>query len=156
MTFSISFSKTKEANYCKGFITLGQFTETFYSCLTHFDRGQYKRQWMKAVSGVVSQREITALFKSIDIDADGVGTLWLYSLIPSEFAGDRETKRLGLMFFPEQKDGGVYETERCLNVTVRSSNFERRIYEEFEGGIKNELALYYLDLAAPERFFWVP
>jgi len=154
MNFSILFLGNDDSQSCKGSILLGEHAETFQSCLKDFSRDQYEQQWLNALRIVLRDRRPTALFQSVDIVDDGVGTLWLYPIIPSEFAGDTAEKRLRLSDFPRRDDAGVYLGERFMPVTVKASNFERRFYEEFEDGSKgDELAFYYLDLTAPERFF---
>ena len=85
---------------------------------------------------------------------NGIGTLWLYPIIPSEMAGELGDAKSRLSDFPSNEDGGIYITERFMPVTVKASNFEQRHYYWFEDGSRGEeLALYYLDLSAPERFF---
>ncbi|SHE93812.1 hypothetical protein SAMN05444273_103205 [Litoreibacter ascidiaceicola] len=151
MKFSIQFSSN---NGCNGSITLGEHLETFRSSFGCFSRAQYEQQWINALKIILEERRPTALFVSVEIGDDGVGTLWLYPIVASEFAGDTDDKRMRLSDFPDQEDAGVYIGERFMPVTVDVSNFERRIYLEFEDGSKgDEIALYYLDLSAPERFF---
>lgn len=151
MRFSIQFSSDED---CNGSISLGDHLETFHSSIDHFSRDQYEQQWINALRITLEERRPTALFQNVEIGDDGVGTLWLYPIVASEFAGDTDSKRLRLSDFPKQEDAGVYIGERFMPVTVDVSNFERRIYLEFEDGSKgDELALYYLDLSAPERFF---
>jgi len=151
LAFSIQFSGDRDGD---GWISLGNHTETFQSSFSHFSRAQYERQWKQALKTALEDRRPAALFQNVAIGDDGVGTLWLYPIVASECAGDTENKRRGLKNFPEQQDDGVYISERFMPVTVDVSNLKRRIYLEFEDGTTgHELALYYLDMSAPERIF---
>ena len=151
MDFSIHFqSGSRETEAA---ITLGAI-ETFYPNLESFTQADYERQWNDAVRLCLRERKCVALFASAEIAKDGIGTLWLYPLIPSEIAGEVESARSRLEGFPSEEDAGAFIGERFMPVTIKASNFERRIYEWFEDGSRgDELALYYLDLSAPERFF---
>ncbi|NRP13025.1 hypothetical protein XMM379_000820 [Aliiroseovarius sp. xm-m-379] len=154
MSFSISFNRSDKAVAGTGEISLGRQSETFSSCFKHFDLKQYEAQWKSALRITLTERRTSALFSSIELDDDGVGRLWLYSVIPSELAGDTASKRARLTDFPAQEDAGIFIGQRFMNVTVNISNFERRIFETYaDGSHGDELALYYLDLSAPERFF---
>lgn len=154
MTFSIRYLEDEDGQSNLGKILLGEHNETFYSNLKDFSRYQYEQQWLTALRIVLKERRTAALFQSVDIGEDGFGTLWLYPIVPSEFAGDTDQKKQRLKNFPEIEDAGVYLGERFMPVTVKASNFERRFYSEFEDGSKgDELSLYYLDLSVPERFF---
>lgn len=154
MSFNIGFSDHFDGDVCEGSISLGKRNETFHAGLNTFSRSDYVRQWESALKTVLVERRTTALFYNVDIGQNGVGTLWLYPMIPSEWAGDTESKRARLRNFPECDDAGVYICERFVNVTVDPLNFEQRFFEEFEDGSQGEeLALYFLDLACPERIF---
>lgn len=150
----IRFSDDQDGIFGHGYISLGDYVENFYSCLNDFSREQYKQQWINALKMILEERRTTALFQSVEVDGDGVGRLLLYPVVPSELAGNTDFKKSHLSDFPTQENAGVYIGERHMSVTTKASNFERRIYLELEDGSRgHELALYYLDLAAPERFF---
>ncbi|OUS38322.1 hypothetical protein A9Q94_02675 [Rhodobacterales bacterium 56_14_T64] len=154
MTFTVSFSDEVMTDQAKGSISLGDNLETFYSDLRSYSCEEYKAQWKAAISTSMRERRTTTLFKSVDLDGSGVGRLWLYSIVPSEIAGDTPKKQTQLEDFPACISDGVYLTERFMNVTVRHKSFNKRIYLQYEDGtFGEELALYFLDLAAPERFF---
>ncbi len=137
----------------RGEITLGDRLETFSADTRHFAPDRYERQWRRALEMALVGREVAALFHSVSLDADGVGQLWLYPVIPSELAEIPEAARRQTASW-QGDDGGVYLAERFLHVTTEPDNFRRRIYTEFEDGTRGEeLALHFLDLDAPERVF---
>lgn len=154
MVFSICFTDDDDPQFLQGSISLGEHLETFHASLKDFSRDQYEQQWSNAMRVALTERRPTALFQSVNIRDDGVGTLWLYPIVPSELAVGTDDKILSMSDSPKRDGAGVYLCERFMSVTVKASNFEQRIYEEFEDGSKGaELALYYLDLAAPERYY---
>ena len=135
-------------------MVLGEFEEVFEASFEQFSRDQYQRQWREAVRLVLKERRTAALFYNVEIGDEGMGCIWLYPIVPSEFAGITEGERAHLSDFPAQEDAGIYVGERFMFVTVDVSNFKRGLYREYEDGSKaDEIALYYIDLSAPERFF---
>ncbi|WP_370303333.1 hypothetical protein [Pseudooceanicola sp.] len=154
MSFSISFHGEPTGEACEGSISLGEFAETFHADLRSFSRQRYEQQWSDAVKAVLSDRKVVCLFYNVELNEEGYGLLWTYPIVPSELAGDTLSKKKRLENFPDREDDGVYVTERFLNVTVKSENFERRLFWEFEDGSQGEeISLYYLDLSVPERLF---
>ncbi len=154
MVFSIKFTDQIESNFYHGQIDIGAFCETFETHLNDYTLDQYRHQWKDALSILIKEREPVALFTSINLDGDGIGILWMYWLVPSETAGDANYRREQLDDYPKQADAGYYVGQRFMFVTTEARNFERRIYLEYADGSKGqELALYYLDLSAPDRIF---
>jgi hypothetical protein len=155
MSFFIRFHADEdEDGACFGSVSLGDDTEDFRTILDHFSRDQYEAQWRNALRIVLAERRPVALFTSVKLGDDGLGRVWLFPIIPSELAGERVTMRPYLRDFPEPEDAGVYVCAGFRHVTVTAANFEKRIYLEFVDGTRGEdLSLYFLDLATPERFF---
>lgn len=154
MAFSIKFRDKIESNFYHGQIEIGAFCETFETHLNDYTLEQYQRQWKDALSILITERTPVALFTSVNLDEDGIGFLWMYWLAPSETAGDASYRREQLVDYPKQADAGYYVGPRFMFVTTEARNFERRVYLEYaDGSQEQELALYYLDLSAPDRIF---
>lgn len=91
----------------------------------------------------VQDRKVSALFFNVDLEVDGTGWLWFFTLIPSE-----ETA------LEERSDTGVFITQRFVPVCTQPGSFLTRRFLEYEDGTKGEeLSFYFLDLDQPERFF---
>jgi hypothetical protein len=154
VAFSIKFTDKVESDFFHGQINIGAYCETFETHLNDYSLEQYQRQWKDALSILITERTPVALFTSVNLDEDGIGFLWICWLVPSETAGDANYRRQQLDDYPKQDDAGYYVGQRFMFVTTEARNFERRIYLEYEDGSKGqELALYYLDLSAPDRIF---
>ncbi|WP_294226141.1 hypothetical protein [uncultured Shimia sp.] len=154
MAFSIKFTNKIESDFCHGQIDIGAFCETFETHLNAYSLKQYQHQWKDALSVLIKERTPVALFTSINLDDDDIGFLWMYWLVPSETAGDADYRKEQLCNYPMQADAGYYVGQRFMFVTTEARNFERRVYMPYEDGSQGpELALYYLDLSAPDRIF---
>jgi len=71
------------------------------------------------------------------------GWLWLFTLIPSEYAAEKQ-----------YSDTGVFITQLFFPVCTKPERFLTRHFLYYEDGtIAEELAFYFLDLSHPERFF---
>lgn len=144
MRFDLRFIGPDGGAEAEGQIFLPPVEEGFVADLSHYSRAQYQCQWRAALRRALEERRIAALFQSVEIGADGVGQLRLYPVIPAECAGAGASA----------EQGGIYLCERVMWVTLRPEAFVRRPRLAYEGGTEGaDLALYFLDLAAPERFY---
>jgi hypothetical protein len=126
-----------------GTILFGAESDNFNSYFTSFSRKSYEDQWRNSVRILLKDRKPTGLFCNVDLEEDGTGLLWLYTVIPAEDAKCEKNR-----------ETGYYITQRFLPVCTDPNTFLTRKYWEFEDGTQGkEISYYFLDLAAPERFF---
>ena len=142
--FHISFTNDfAEDESCEGAILLNGLPDTFISSLSFFSKQSYENQWAKAIRMASCDREITALFSNVDLDVDGTGWLWFYTLIPSED-----------VISEGHQEKGIFITHSFKPVCTDPKSFLTRRFIEFEdGSLGEELSFYFLDLKYPERFF---
>lgn len=144
--FDICAHNETGTSSASGKITIGDFSESFTPSTEINSLDWYRKQWTAALRLALNKRELGGLITDLTLDADGLGTLWMYTIIPSETA-------YGLS--SDQPDSDyLYFTHRFFFVTVQPENFTKRLYIEFDDGTKgDEISLYYYDLKNPSRFF---
>jgi len=142
--FKVSFkSDAEHRESCEGIIYLEGVPETFVASLGHFSKEAYVNQWTEAIQTASRDRKPAALFSNVDLEEDGTGWLWYYTLIPSEEVN-----------YGGKHESGIYITHSFKPVCTNPKSFLTRKYVELEDGTKDEeLALYFLDLKQPDRFF---
>lgn len=143
-SFFICFSEaTSDQPHSEGKISLDGKVETFTASTQLFSKAEYENHWKNSVRKAVQDRQVSALFSDVNLENDGTGWLFFYTLIPSE-----ETTE------GTHSNTGVFVTQRFVPVCTKPESFLTRKFIEYDDGSKGEeLSFYFLDLDHPERFF---
>ncbi len=145
--FSIRFTSDDPRNPVQtGELVVSSEVETFEASIGVLSRNQYVLAWANALDKALYEREITCLIFDVIVDDLGNGRVSYFSLIPSEFARGADTF--------STDTSGLFVTESFKNITVHPENLRTRRYLEFvDGSTGPELAVYFFDPDAPDRFF---
>jgi hypothetical protein len=145
--FSIRFTSDDPLGTIQeGQLVIASEIEGFESCIGLLSRDQYERGWVNALKLALFEREVACLIVDVVVDDFGNGRIHYFSLIPSEVARGAATF--------DSDSSGLFVTESLKDITIRPENLRIRRYIEFvDGSAGQELAVYFFDPSAPERFF---